>query len=199
MLLSRCSRAGRCLTLMQCAGNDADLNTCKHVCSLSGSHSVVVLDICSDSSDGCGGKSQQWIGHPDAGKPGYGEFESALGNRCLNAAMNPAEVEGFSLIVWNCALGSCRCAAQQTAHVRPALTGPGSRLGLVITAARIVAALTARHLCSVSRLLQRWQHQQQPVHALPRRQQSDHVNGAVQDSGRLHGGAVLPDLQTLRR
>ena len=98
---------GRCLTLMQCSGNDADLNTCKHICSLSGDHSVIVLDICSDSGDGCDGKSQQWIAHPDTGKAGYGEFESALGGKCVNAAMNPAEVEGFSLIVWNCAFGSC--------------------------------------------------------------------------------------------
>lgn len=128
-------------------------------CSLSGDHSVVVLDMCSDSADGCGGKSQQWKVHPAADKPGYGVFESALGPRCLNAALHPVRrchgfsphtlssgtvsmltrngmlsqeaVEGFSLIVWNCALTSCGSPginSNQCFHFDPTtghLTTPG--------------------------------------------------------------------------
>ena len=52
---------GRCLTVKSCLGStDADLTKCTDACTLSGSHSVVVLDICGSAADGCSGKTQQW-------------------------------------------------------------------------------------------------------------------------------------------
>ena len=96
---------GRCLAVKECTGSDANLNLCSSTCELTGTHKVVVLDACSSSSDGCGGKSQQWTTKKDAS--GVLQFNSALnkagaGEMCLNAAGDPTAVEGFSFIVWGC-------------------------------------------------------------------------------------------------
>ena len=69
---------GRCLAVKECTGTDGptDLNKCSSTCELTGTHKVVVLDACSSSSDGCGGKSQQWTTKKDA--TGVLQFNSAL-------------------------------------------------------------------------------------------------------------------------
>ena len=97
----------RCLAVKECTGTDGptDLNKCSSTCELTGTHKVVVLDACSSSSDGCGGKSQQWTTKKDA--TGVLQFNSALNKAgaaemCLNAAGDPTAVEGFSFIVWAC-------------------------------------------------------------------------------------------------
>lgn len=94
---------GRCLGLKTCTGPDADLSTCSSTCEIAGDHRVVVLDACSDSADGCGGKSQLWTTKSEQGQL---QFNSGLNKEgagmCLNAAGDPTAVNGFSLIVWGC-------------------------------------------------------------------------------------------------
>ena len=76
----------RCLAVKECTGTDGptDLNKCSSTCELTGTHKVVVLDACSSSSDGCGGKSQQWTTKKDA--TGVLQFNSAL-NKAGGAEM----------------------------------------------------------------------------------------------------------------